>query len=54
MTTDPVLDLPDIDTAESLIVEAAQLNPGAWVAHSRNVAEAGRALATVADGLDLK
>lgn len=37
--------IPDVDEAQDLLSEAEQLNPGKWVAHSRNVALAARCLA---------
>ena len=39
------LKIPTIDEAERLLAEGEQRNPGPWVAHSRNVAEAARRLA---------
>ncbi|CAM3531819.1 HD/PDEase domain-containing protein [Deinococcus saxicola] len=46
------MSLPDIETAEGLLLEAAVLNPGAWVKHSRNVALAARHIAEVHPRLD--
>ncbi|WP_240738325.1 HD domain-containing protein [Deinococcus fonticola] len=37
--------LPDPATAEKLLLEAERMNPGPWVAHSRNVALAARLIA---------
>lgn len=37
--------VPGISRAENLLEEAAALNPGPWVAHSRNVAKAAKAIA---------
>ena len=39
------MQLPDLDTAEAYLLSAEARNPGAWVAHSRNVAFAARAIA---------
>lgn len=36
---------PSRDEAEQILSEAEQLNPGLWVAHSRNVAECAEAIA---------
>lgn len=44
--------LPDPATAERLLSEAEALNPGAWVAHSRNVALAAHAIAAAHPTLD--
>lgn len=38
-------DFPDPATAETLLLEAEKLNPGPWVAHSRNVALAAQLIA---------
>ncbi|GAA5532303.1 HD domain-containing protein [Deinococcus aluminii] len=44
--------LPDPATAERLLREAEALNPGGWVAHSRNVARAARLIAERHPALD--
>lgn len=44
--------LPDPATAERLLLEAEALNPGAWVAHSRNVAQAAQLIAAAHPALD--
>lgn len=44
--------LPTPETAEALLLEAERLNPGPWVAHSRNVALAARFIAQRHPGLD--
>ncbi|WP_226342625.1 HD domain-containing protein [Deinococcus sp. AJ005] len=46
------MSLPDIKTAEQLLLDAAALNPGAWVKHSRHVALAARNIAEVHPNLD--
>lgn len=43
---------PGVPVAEQLLAEAEALNPGAWVAHSRHVAEAAARLAAPLPGLD--
>jgi hypothetical protein len=45
--------LPDPAAAERLLAEGEQLNPGAWVAHSRYVGEAARAIAMADGALDV-
>lgn len=42
---EPDLSLPAPATAEALLLEAEEMNPGGWVAHSRNVALAARIIA---------
>ncbi|CAM4208270.1 HD domain-containing protein [Deinococcus marmoris] len=49
---EPGLSLPDVQTAEQLLMEAAEMNPGAWVEHSRHVALAARNIAEVHPNLD--
>ncbi len=49
---EPRLSLPEVQTAEALLLEAAALNPGAWVEHSRHVALAARHIAEVHPRLD--
>jgi HD domain len=44
--------LPDRQTAEALLQEAEQMNPGRWVPHSRNVALAARLIAEKHPTLD--
>jgi hypothetical protein len=44
--------IPSISEAEALLKEAAELNPGPWEAHSRNVAKAARMIAGKCDGMD--
>jgi HD domain len=39
------MNIPTLDVAEHLLKEAEVLNPGPWVAHSRNVALAGKMIA---------
>ncbi len=39
------LGVPTLDEAERILKEAEQLNPGAWVDHSRNVALGARIIA---------
>jgi len=39
------LKIPTLQEAEALLLEAEQLNPGPWVAHSRHVAQAAQAIA---------
>lgn len=49
---EPGLSVPDIQTAEHLLLGAAELNPGGWVEHSRHVALAARHIAEVHPRLD--
>lgn len=44
--------IPGVGEAEALLVEAGERNPGPWVAHSRNVAEAARRIAARVPGMD--
>ena len=44
--------LPSMIEAERLLLEGEQLNPGPWVPHSRNVAQAARLIATRHPRLD--
>lgn len=44
--------IPGIEEAEALLVDAGQRNPGPWTAHSRNVADAARRIASRLSGLD--
>ncbi len=44
--------LPDLHTAEHLLLEAEVMNPGPWVPHSRNVALAARIIAQEHPDLD--
>lgn len=44
--------IPTLAQAEAYLVEAGQMNPGPWVAHSRHVAEAAARLATHLPGTD--
>ena len=46
------MSLPDPTTAEALLLEAQQMNPGPWVAHSRNVALAAQFIAEHHPDLD--
>ena len=39
------LNVPSLKQAETLLLEAEKLNPGPWVAHSRNVAQAAKLIA---------
>ena len=43
---------PTCEEAEQLLAEAEPLNPGPWVAHSRNVARCAEAIAAVCPDLD--
>ena len=43
---------PDRDKAERILTEAKSLNPGLWVAHSRNVAQCAEAIAASVQGMD--
>ncbi|CAM3657628.1 HD domain-containing protein [Deinococcus frigens] len=49
---EPPLKVPDPQTAEGLLLDAATLNPGAWVDHSRHVALAARHIAAAHPHLD--
>ncbi len=44
--------LPDLQTAETLLLDAETMNPGPWVPHSRNVALAARLIAEQHPDLD--
>lgn len=44
--------LPSLQQAEALLAEAEKLNPGPWVAHSRNVASAAKYIAEQHPTLD--
>lgn len=44
--------LPDRNTAENLLNDAAQYNPGAWVAHSQITARCAEQIAGACDGMD--
>ena len=44
--------VPSLETAEALLAEAAELNPGPWVAHSHNVALAAQCLAKAHPNLE--
>ncbi|GGL71616.1 metal-dependent phosphohydrolase [Deinococcus aerolatus] len=44
--------LPDMQTAEHLLPQTAEMNPGAWVQHSQYVALAARHIAAVHPRLD--
>lgn len=44
--------LPSREEAERLLYEAEQLNPGAWIAHSRVAAECARKIAEKCEDLD--
>ena len=46
------MSLPDLATAEALLLEAETMNPGPWVPHSRNVALAARLIAEKHPDLD--
>lgn len=46
------LKIPTISQAEALVQEAAQLNPGPWVAHSRVAAQAAQLIAAEIPALD--
>ncbi len=37
--------LPPLNIAEDILIEAQQLNPGPWVQHSKNVAQAAKLIA---------
>ena len=47
-----ILEVPTRAEAETLLVAAERLNPGPWVAHSRNVAAAARAISEAHSDLD--
>ncbi|WP_052195321.1 HD domain-containing protein [Deinococcus radiopugnans] len=49
---EPRLSLPDHQTAERLLQDAAARNPGAWVEHSRHVTLAARSIAQAHPRLD--
>lgn len=42
----------DREKAEKILTEAESLNPGLWVAHSRNVARCAEAIAASIQGMD--
>jgi hypothetical protein len=44
--------IPSLELAEELLAEGERLNPGPWVAHSRNVASAARLIAAHHPALD--
>lgn len=44
--------LPDRKTAEALLVEAEQCNPGPWGDHSRVTAQCAEKIARLCDGMD--
>jgi hypothetical protein len=46
-------DVPTKAEAEELLAEAERLNPGPWVANSRNVAAAARAISVAHGDLPL-
>lgn len=46
------MNLPKLEFAEQILLEAAQLNPGPWVQHSRNVALGARLIAEQHPRLD--
>ena len=46
------MNMPSLQTAEALLAEAAQLNPGPWIEHSRNTAQAARLIASQDPRLD--
>ena len=43
---------PDIENAERILTEAESLNPGLWVAHSRNVAHCAGVIAAFVQNMD--
>lgn len=45
---------PDAETAEKILEEAEKKNPGPWVQHSRNVAQAAKNIAECCPGLNEK
>jgi hypothetical protein len=46
------LKIPTLRQTEELLLEAQELNPGPWVAHSRYVAQAAQAIASCHPALD--
>ena len=46
------VNFPNLEQAEALLLEAEKLNPGPWVAHSRNVALAAQLIAERHPNLD--
>jgi hypothetical protein len=48
----PMLQIPTLQQAEALLSEAGARNPGPWVPHSRNVAEAAQRIAARVPGMD--
>lgn len=44
--------LPDRETAQRELEIAGRMNPGPWIEHSRNVAEAARCIAAACAGMD--
>ncbi len=45
---------PDKETAEKILEKSEKKNPGPWVRHSRNVAQAAKNIAECCPGLDAK
>ena len=43
---------PDRENAERILTKAESLNPGLWVAHSRNVAHCAKAIAAFVHDMD--
>ena len=43
---------PDREKAEKILAEAESLNPGLWVAHSRNVAHCAEVIAASVQSMD--
>lgn len=41
-----IMQIPSLEEADALLLEAQELNPGPWVAHSRHVAQAAQAIAS--------
>lgn len=52
MDADQALTVPSPERARELLAEAATLNPGPWVSHSRNAAAAAQLIAVQISGAD--
>ena len=46
------MNIPTLITAEAMLAEAAQMNPGPWEDHSRHVARAASAIAELHPDMD--
>ncbi len=49
-----IMKIPSLPQAESYLLEAASLNPGPWVAHSRYAAKGASLIAEKVPGLDIE